>query len=79
MGPDLVRPLRSTCFVGPPVFSQSIPAFKTKDGLIAFRARLIREAKLFSENPRRKNKILTDCRAEDTGVGVELGLASGWW
>ena len=39
MGPDLVRPLRSTCFVGPPVFSQSIPPSKTKYGLIAFRAR----------------------------------------
>jgi len=39
MGPDLVRPLRSTCFVGPTVFSQSIPPSKTKYGLIAFRAR----------------------------------------
>jgi hypothetical protein len=33
MGPDLVRPLRLTCFVGPPVSSQPIPPSKTNPGL----------------------------------------------
>src|SRR6516165_5990567 len=81
MGPDLVRPLRSTCFLGPPVFSQSIPPSKTKYGLIAFRARarrrarLIREAKLFPENPRRKNKILTDCRTPRTWLDLLTNFA----
>jgi hypothetical protein len=82
MGPDLVRPLRSTCFVRPPVFSQSIPASKTKYGLIAFHgstSTIDQGSKAILGKSSQENKILTDCRAEDTGVGVDLGLASGWW
>src|SRR6516162_1044157 len=40
------------------------------------RARLIREAKLFSEKSSQENKIFVDCSAESTKVGSKLGLAS---